>query len=479
MKTTVSFFALMFYVCYIASSQTVILFLLATITCNSQGWRKLYLPEVDSTARIIQFVDSLNGWVIAEDKIFYTNNGGVNWDIYYYPDKEQYEYVTFNSNLTGLLISASSVQMYDPKIYRSTDAGKNWQLQNQFINRFSIKSLRNSAKEKSIQFLTSTQIAFLGLDYVNRYYHFWMLEFQSPTLDSIKLPYGYPFPVGIWAYNDIGFRDRSSGYITAGQSLTPGSLPWGLILKTTDIGQTWQDDTVMYQAMYDRIEFTDSKRGYISGRSNYSYDEIQSRWSSIPIIRYTTDAGNTWKNVIHSHVLRGYFKNDSTFLCIPYLSEQKHSNGYLAETNVRIPLSSTKLLDDSLLVDFSFVSSDNIWALRADGRTVYKWDPLLSANETIDIPLKLHLSQNYPNPVIDNTRIDFTLPREGIVQSSIYDLLGRKVKSIAYGFFEKGIHSINVRCADLPNGTYMYDLQLLNKNQITSRIVKKMIVFKP
>ncbi len=454
-------------------------FVLVISMTNAQGWRKVFLPEVDSTAHNIQFVDSLNGWVVTEDKIFHTNNGGVNWDIYYYPDKEKYEYVTFNSKLNGLLISASSVQMYDPKIYRTTDAGKNWQLQNQFINRFSIKSIRNSAKEKCVQFLTSTQIAFLGLDYVNRYYHFWKFEFQSPTLDSTKLPYGYPFPVGIWAYNDIGFRDSSSGFITAGQALTPGSLPWGLILKTTNKGQTWIDDTVMYQAMFDRVEFTDSQRGYISGRSNYSYDEIQSRWSSIPIIRYTTDAGNTWNNVIHSQVLRGYFQNDSTFLYIPYLGERKYPSGYLAETNVRVLFSSAKLLDDSLLVDFSFVSRDHIWALRDDGRTVYKWDPLLSENDPTDIPQQLYLSQNYPNPVIDNTRIDLRLPMNGTVKMYLYDLLGRKVKLIANGFLEEGIHSFNVRCSDLPSGTYMYDLQLLHKNLITTRSVKKMIVFKP
>jgi len=81
-------------------------FLLATLmaccciqTLFSQGWRKVYLPEVDSTLGFIQFTDSLNGWVYGERQAFVTTNGGNAWRKVTYPDGNEFIYYSFGSRI--------------------------------------------------------------------------------------------------------------------------------------------------------------------------------------------------------------------------------------------------------------------------------------------------------------------------------------------------------------------------------------------
>jgi hypothetical protein len=47
----------------------------------------------------------------------------------------------------------------------------------------------------------------------------------------------------------------------------------------------------------------------------------------------------------------------------------------------------------------------------------------------------------YPNPFADYTRLEFELTENADVQVDVYDLTGRKVRSIANGFMNKGAHS--------------------------------------
>ncbi len=70
-----------------------------------------------------------------------------------------------------------------------------------------------------------------------------------------------------------------------------------------------------------------------------------------------------------------------------------------------------------------------------------------------------HLSlASYPNPFSLFTNIQFTLPATGDVTLTLYDEVGRVIRTIASGPFGAGPYSIRLERRDLPNGFYTCEL---------------------
>lgn len=74
------------------------------------------------------------------------------------------------------------------------------------------------------------------------------------------------------------------------------------------------------------------------------------------------------------------------------------------------------------------------------------------------IPDNFSLSQNYPNPFNAQTQINYSLPYAGNVKIDIYDILGRKVRSLYNGSQTAGEHSIIWRANGFASGVYFYRL---------------------
>jgi len=97
----------------------------------------------------------------------------------------------------------------------------------------------------------------------------------------------------------------------------------------------------------------------------------------------------------------------------------------------------------------------------------------LSAETPSVIHLNYQLSQNYPNPFNPATKIEFVIQKAGNINLSIYNILGQKIKELASGFFERGLHTVAFDAKDLSSGTYIYRLQAENFIQ-----AKKMVLVK-
>ncbi len=87
--------------------------------------------------------------------------------------------------------------------------------------------------------------------------------------------------------------------------------------------------------------------------------------------------------------------------------------------------------------------------------------------------LEYSLNQNYPNPFNPATNINFTIPRAGKVKLSVYDILGRKVKTLINKRMSQGAHKVKFNGNNLPSGVYIYTL---STNDYTDS--KKMILLK-
>ena len=92
------------------------------------------------------------------------------------------------------------------------------------------------------------------------------------------------------------------------------------------------------------------------------------------------------------------------------------------------------------------------------------------------VPTKFELAQNYPNPFSTSTAISYKLNKESEVNVTIYDILGREVKTYLTKQQGTGIHGVtwdgkNNWGMRLSSGVYFYKVKVDNESQ-----VKKMIL---
>lgn len=89
------------------------------------------------------------------------------------------------------------------------------------------------------------------------------------------------------------------------------------------------------------------------------------------------------------------------------------------------------------------------------------------------IPKEVELRQNFPNPFTHTTTIQFGLPREQRAKIEVFDVLGRRVQTIADDRYEARYHQIEFDGRSLASGVYFYRLVSEEKT-----IVKKMTLIK-
>ena len=75
------------------------------------------------------------------------------------------------------------------------------------------------------------------------------------------------------------------------------------------------------------------------------------------------------------------------------------------------------------------------------------------------LPTEYTLYQNYPNPFNPTTTIKYDLPNTGEVSLIIYDILGRKVKTLVNENQNAGRYEISFNASGLASGVYVYQLR--------------------
>jgi len=95
-----------------------------------------------------------------------------------------------------------------------------------------------------------------------------------------------------------------------------------------------------------------------------------------------------------------------------------------------------------------------------------------------NVPAEFVLSQNYPNPFNLGTTIRFTLPEPADVRISVYDILGRKVRQVASGYYSAGTHAVqfdgkDTHDAPLSSGIYFYRVKAGDEIQSRRMVLLK------
>ncbi|MFA7361856.1 MAG: C25 family cysteine peptidase [Candidatus Kapaibacterium sp.] len=109
---------------------------------------------------------------------------------------------------------------------------------------------------------------------------------------------------------------------------------------------------------------------------------------------------------------------------------------------------------------------------RANTRFVL--EPLTGVNPvSSQVPNVYSLSQNYPNPFNPATKINFAIPKQGLVTLKIYDVLGREVRTLVNEVKSAGNYTVDFNASEYSSGVYFYKLE---SNSFSD--IKKMMLIK-
>jgi hypothetical protein len=122
-----------------------------------------------------------------------------------------------------------------------------------------------------------------------------------------------------------------------------------------------------------------------------------------------------------------------------------------------------------------------------NGVIFYHGDKIRSAK--VLVPEKFNLSQNYPNPFNPTTKIEYDLPVSAGVRIEIFDILGRRVKTLIDERKETGFYTTmwdgrNNYGKEVASGVYLYRIIVVETNRSSSvhkklfTQVKKMLILK-
>ena len=83
------------------------------------------------------------------------------------------------------------------------------------------------------------------------------------------------------------------------------------------------------------------------------------------------------------------------------------------------------------------------------------YDPTPSHTLSAEIPSEFTIDPAYPNPFNPETTITFSVHRDQTVTIELYDLVGRRIKTLSQGMVSAGTTQVRIDASDVPSGTYL------------------------
>ena len=110
----------------------------------------------------------------------------------------------------------------------------------------------------------------------------------------------------------------------------------------------------------------------------------------------------------------------------------------------------------------------DVWGYAAGGRYEYRlkqidFDGNYEYSNIVEVEINsvnsFILEQNYPNPFNPSTTIKYSLPENGLVNLSVYNLLSEKVSEVVNKELFAGEYQTNFDASNLPSGVYIAELK--------------------
>ena len=265
-----------------------------------------------------------------------------------------------------------------------------------------------------------------------------------------------------------------------------GTVPWVIELWTDSLTILMDDgewETVWQLAAelghyvadsHEPLHLTLNYNGQLTGNygihSRYETHMINPHLSELPLPDSTS---NYWSSVI-----------DSVFRYIdeiyPYVNEIIAADDLAAGQDPNYNSTYYNLLWDELdsltisVIHCAIVDLASIWQTA----WINAGSPTLSFINKQSIPNVYVLDQNHPNPFNPTTTLRYDLPEDAMVNITIYDMMGRQVKTLINGKQSAGYKSLKWNATNnlgqsVSAGLYLYMIQAGDFRQI-----RKMVLFK-
>ena len=286
----------------------------------------------------------------------------------------------------------------------------------------------------------------------------------SPILQSQAIPYDGTGPVFFFLdmYFPQPYDDCSSGSNYSENAF---------IVVSTDNGANW---TIVDSTFRTAVNWS----GY------YAYENTEANWHSLMynITNYIVpgifnvgihydDCGGNWSSGIGVDNIKVIQGDETNWLSWERLSGEIISGDSMTMSLTMMPLENMNQYEESML----YLSEGTMSQLI----DIYMITDV--ENIKIDyegIPNQYTLYQNYPNPFNPETILNYNLPKDQMVNITIYDIMGRKIKDLVNNHETAGSKSImwdatNNSGSVVSGGVYFYSIKTGEFNQ-----TKKMIFLK-
>lgn len=393
---------------------------------QTQPWYKLQSP-VNVTLRFMSFVDSLTGWAAGEaGTIIRTTDGGKNWEVQNSTVHTFIMDIFFIDRNNGWALSLKDEFPFTSVILKTTDGGINW-LQ---------KNFPDSSKLIRTIFFFDSLNGFVGGSYI-AYTSDGGQSWTQADVDSSLLS-GFP----VYRFN---FFNRQFGYACGGRIDVAG-----VIWRTTNGGLNWSAQGVSADEVFD-IHILDSLNAItLSGDPEGLYPIADLK---------TTNAGIDW---IYNEL--PYFGLSFRIDFRTY-NEGWSASGYkfLLTTNRGETWTEFETPDSAVVYDLQFLNARTGYAVGENG-VILKLDPtLVGVEEYPTQPDEFILYQNYPNPFNPKTVISYQLPVNSTVALKVYDILGNEVTTLVDEYKHFGKYEIEFDAltgiGHLVSGIYFYQIR--------------------
>ncbi len=424
----------------------------------------------------ISMVNSTTGYTVGEDhRVMKTTDGGATWFRVTDPATSTSDLETcyFTDANTGYVFGASGLG------YKTTDGGTTWS---------PLTTGMGTSTIYGSHFLDAMTGYICGASGKIFYTTDGGATFTAQTSNNTSTIYSITF-----VNNNVGYCSGSSGRV---RKTTDGGVTWdtvdvgntsptlynidfkfedngmtvgstGRTYYTTDGGTTWNFENTSMSTVYGLfIERTspDTSSAYVCGSNAYV---MKNKVVIVPVELASFTASVNGSDVVINWVTATELNNLGFSIERRLAAQQWSEVGFVNGHGTTSEPQSYSFTDKGLP---SGVYNYRIKQVDFDGS--YRYYTLDDAVE-IGAPVSYDLSQNYPNPFNPTTKIKYSVPADGLVNISVFNVLGEKVTDIVNSVHKAGSYEVTFDATNIATGMYIYRME--SGNFVS---VKKMMILK-